>query len=144
MIFSHAIQLLQCALFLLGAICVIPASASQVDKLLAKDNAAKGVEGLITGQALSDLAFLRNASIDLVGRIPTYAEIREYQEWPLAKRRSRLVDRLLKDEGFADRWTVFLRKCSVSAAAPREAIDCLLPFISQSRTASHGTSWPGS
>ena len=107
MIFSHAIQLLQCALFLLGAICVIPASASQVDKLLAKDNAAKGVEGLITGQALSDLAFLRNASIDLVGRIPTYAEIREYQEWPLAKRRSRLVDRLLKDEGFADRWTVF-------------------------------------
>ena len=107
MIFSHAIQLLQCVLFLLGAICVIPASASQVDKLLAKDNAAKGVEGLITGQALSDLAFLRNASIDLVGRIPTYAEIREYQEWPLAKRRSRLVDRLLKDEGFADRWTVF-------------------------------------
>ena len=107
MIFSRAIQFLQCALFLLGAICVIPASASQVDKLLAKDNTAKGVEGLITGPALSDLAFLRKASIDLVGRIPTYAEIREYQEWPLAKRRSRLVDRLLKDEGFADRWTVF-------------------------------------
>ena len=47
MIFTHAIQLLQCALFLLGAICVIPASASQVDKLLEKDNAAKGVEGLM-------------------------------------------------------------------------------------------------
>ena len=35
------------------------------------------------------------------------AELREYLNWPVAQRRAKLVDRLLADERFADRWTVF-------------------------------------
>ena len=45
--------------------------------------------------------------IDVIGRIPTFPEIEQYQKWPKAKRRELLLDRLFKDKGLADRWTIF-------------------------------------
>ena len=95
------------ATMLFGAACVVSVSASQIDVLLSVDNRAGGNEGVVYGQALDDLGFLRKATVDMVGRIPTYVEIQQFQKWPPAKRRSMLVDRLLNDKGYADRWTVF-------------------------------------
>ena len=82
-------------------------AATEIDKRLAADNQSREVVEIIPGQALDDLAFLRKSTIDIIGRIPTFFEIQQYQKWPKAKRRSLLLDRLLKDKGFADRWTVF-------------------------------------
>jgi hypothetical protein len=76
-----------------------------VDSILADENADRKVEA---APIIDDLAFLRRATVDLIGRIPTTQEIAEYEKWPAAERRMKLVDKLLKHPGFADRWTVFL------------------------------------
>ena len=62
---------------------------------------------LVQGQALDDLSFLRKASVDLIGRIPSDKEIKRYLKWPVADRRDRLVELLLEHDRFADRWTAF-------------------------------------
>ena len=57
--------------------------------------------------SIDDLAFLRKATIDLIGRIPSYREIQEYQKWPSGERRRLLVEKLLGEPRFNERWTVF-------------------------------------
>jgi hypothetical protein len=80
---------------------------SQVDKLLAADNAKAKAGPTKAAQKIGDLEFLRKTSIDLIGRIPTYEEIQQYQKWPASQRRTKLIDRLMADPRFADRWTVY-------------------------------------
>lgn len=77
-----------------------------VDERLAVDNGARGAatEPL---DVVDDLAFLRRATVDLIGRIPTVPEAETYLAWPEAERRERLVDQLIAHERFADRWTIF-------------------------------------
>jgi len=82
-------------------------------------SAANPLDPIIAGeqqQAASDLApmpvvndavFLRRIYVDLIGRIPTSAEVTKFASQPVATRRADLVDQLLKDERFADRWTLF-------------------------------------
>jgi len=83
-----------------------PARAeTPLDTILNQENAAKNVTAVPT---IDDLAFLRRLSVDMIGRIPTLAEIAEYEAWPAAERREQLVAKLLKQPGFADRWTVFM------------------------------------
>ena len=93
------------AVFLGGFI--VTAEPAKVDGLLAKRNAAAGKPLKQAGQ-VDDLTFLRRATIDLIGRIPTHAEILKFQKWPAAERRAKAIDSLLVDPRFADRWTVFL------------------------------------
>ncbi|MCE9603627.1 MAG: DUF1549 and DUF1553 domain-containing protein [Planctomycetia bacterium] len=76
-----------------------------LDSILNGENASRKVT---TAGKVDDLAFLRRLSVDMIGRIPTLAEISEYEAWPVAERRNLLITKLLKHEGFADRWTVFL------------------------------------
>ena len=83
------------------------AKPSKVDALLAKGN-AKAKQPLKRAGQIDGLTFLRRASIDIIGRIPTHAEIEQFQKWPAAERRSKIVDKLLADPRYADRWTVFL------------------------------------
>jgi hypothetical protein len=80
-------------------------AASPLDKVLAQENADRKVQATAT---IDDLAFLRRVTVDIIGRIPTDAEIKHYQTWSTAERRSKVVDKLLKDQGFGDRWTVFM------------------------------------
>lgn len=83
-----------------------PPNLPSVDQVLAKENDAKGVK-LAPLSVVDDLAYLRRVSVDLIGRIPTDAEINEYLAWPQAERRSRVVDKLIAHERFTDKWTVF-------------------------------------
>ncbi|MFT7641472.1 MAG: hypothetical protein ACI9G1_003222, partial [Pirellulaceae bacterium] len=64
--------------------------------------------GLKPTPVINDLTYLRRVSVDLIGRIPTGVEIREYMKWPAEQRRAMLVDKLISDERFADRWTAFM------------------------------------
>lgn len=86
----------------------IPSSNSEaavmLDDLLQRENTGSGV---ITTDVISDNAFLRRATIDLIGRIPTIREIREYQKWG-EKRRAKLIAKLTSHARFADRWTIFM------------------------------------
>jgi hypothetical protein len=92
---------------LLSLVFVASASAgNEVDKILNQENADHKV-ALKAMPQVDDLVFLRRASIDLIGRIPTEAEIKEFTAWPQSSRREKLVDKLLADSRFTDRWTVF-------------------------------------
>jgi hypothetical protein len=79
-------------------------AAAMLDGILHLENAGTP---LITSAPIADSAFLRRATIDLIGRIPTVAEIREFEAWG-QDRREQLVAKLLGDPRFADRWTVFM------------------------------------
>jgi len=85
-----------------------PASAAEaagmLDDILKRENAGAAVS---TTDPIGDPAFLRRATIDLIGRIPTVAEIRDYESGGDGRREA-LVDRLLAHPRFADRWTVFM------------------------------------
>jgi hypothetical protein len=77
---------------------------TEIDRMLARDNADRGVKPT---PVTEDLAFLRRASVDLIGRIPTEPEIQQYLALPSQSRREQTIDRLLQDERFLDRWSAF-------------------------------------
>ena len=85
----------------------VHAKPPKLDGLITEANTAAKQPPRAAGQ-VDDLTFLRRASIDLIGRIPTHSEILEFQKWPAAERRGKVIDKLLTDSRFADRWTVFL------------------------------------
>ncbi|QTN30964.1 DUF1553 domain-containing protein [Akkermansiaceae bacterium] len=86
----------------------IPVSAADaaniIDDILARENA--GSEA-ITTPPVGDAVFLRRATIDIIGRIPTMDEIRAFEAMGEG-RREKLIDRLLSDKRYADRWTIFM------------------------------------
>jgi len=79
-------------------------AAVMLDDLLRRENAETGV---ITTETIGDDAFLRRATIDLIGRIPTMKEVREFQNWG-EDRRAKLIEKLTSHPRFADRWTIFM------------------------------------
>ena len=105
--------------------------------MLLDENKSLGVT-LTPQPKVDDLAFLRRVTIDLVGRIPTTVEMDEFLAAPAASRRERVVDKLLQDDRFADRWTTFfgdfmrLRSGAEGGAALtafiHEAIQSGLPY----------------
>lgn len=82
------------------------ATGADLSRVLASENAELGID-LTPVDPIDDLAYLRRVSVDLVGRIPTHAEIIEYMSWEPSQRRQRIVDRLMSDPRFVDRWTTF-------------------------------------
>jgi hypothetical protein len=74
------------------------ALADRIDRHLAARWAEARVEP--AGRA-DDAEFQRRVTLDLVGRIPTVAEIRAFRADPAADRRRRLIDRLLDQPGYA-------------------------------------------
>jgi len=51
-----------------------------------------------------DHEFIRRASLDIIGRIATPAEIKTYMDDPAKDRRQKLIERLLKSEDYAKNW----------------------------------------
>ncbi|MFP6700716.1 MAG: DUF1549 domain-containing protein [Planctomycetaceae bacterium] len=81
-------------------------AADRLGQVLDQENQAAGVARKAL-PAIDDLTYLRRVTIDLVGRIPTTAEISQFEALPVSSRRGQVADRLLSDERFADRWTIF-------------------------------------
>lgn len=67
-------------------------AASRVDAALEK---AWADRGLVVAPEVDDATYLRRLSIDLMGRIPSVAELRAFEADPPADRRARAVDRML-------------------------------------------------
>jgi len=81
-------------------------AANPLDPIIAGEQKQAAVE-LTPMPVVNDAVFLRRIYVDLIGRIPTSAEVTKFASQPSATRRAALVDQLLKDERFADRWTLF-------------------------------------
>jgi hypothetical protein len=74
---------------------------ARVDAELARGWAAAKVEP----SALADDAeFLRRASLDLLGRVPTHDEVEQFLADEATDKRARLVDELLHSEAFSEHW----------------------------------------
>lgn len=81
-------------------------SGAKIGQILMAENAELGVTHKPMAIA-NDATFLRRVYVDLIGRIPTDTEILTFARMPKQTRREALVDELLKNERFADTWTVF-------------------------------------
>lgn len=62
---------------------------------------------LAVSPVTDDAAFLRRAFLDTVGQPPTESEAREFLDDKDAAKRSRLIDRLLRDDRWADHWVSY-------------------------------------
>lgn len=93
----------------LAMVCFYSASALARNPLDGVVERANSEAGITTAAmpVVGDHIFLRRIYVDLIGRIPTEAEIREFASWPADGRREQLIDKLLADPRFADRWTMF-------------------------------------
>ena len=83
------------------------AVADQIDRRVAARWAAKNVR---PAPASDDAEFLRRVSLDLIGRIPTVAEARAFLADRSVDKRSRLIDRLLDQPGYATHFARFWRE----------------------------------
>lgn len=83
---------------------VYPASRNFIDdEIFAKMKLAR----IRPASRSTDAEFLRRATLDLAGRIPTAAEVREFLADTTGDKRDRAIDRLLASEDFNDRWTLW-------------------------------------
>ena len=53
------------------------AKSAKIDQLLAKQN-AKAEKPIKNAEVIDDLTFLRRVSVDVIGRIPTYEEVKQF------------------------------------------------------------------
>ena len=60
--------------------------------------------GLLPSDPAGDPTYLRRAYVDVIGRLPTSQEVREFLADPSTEKRARLVDRLLERPEYADHW----------------------------------------
>ena len=79
-------------------------AASRLDQIIL---AAARAQGVAPASGVDDAAFLRRATVDLIGRIPTIKEYQRFMAEPAGSRRELLVDRLLDQPRFVDRWANF-------------------------------------
>lgn len=64
--------------------------------------------GIVQSDLCTDDEFLRRASLDVTGTLPTPAEILAFREDSRADKRSRKIDELLERPGYAAWWTTLL------------------------------------
>jgi len=74
---------------------------NEIDRFIAAGLAVEQVSAL---PVVNDWAFLRRATLDLIGITPTPDMIAEYFDDAPEHRRFRLIDRLLEHPGWADHW----------------------------------------
>jgi hypothetical protein len=105
------------AILTFGIILPVPAGRAAPKEGADAAAIADGVklidEGLKTGWAdnkitpaprCDDYEFIRRASLDVIGRIATPAEIKTFLDEPVKERRPKLIDRLLASEEYNKNW----------------------------------------
>lgn len=96
----------------------VTATAQKVDRLIETELEKAGVQ---PAPLVNDDTFLRRASLDLAGTIPTPNQVTDFALDPDPLKRGKLVDRLLKSEGYADIWASYWREVIFSRATEARA-----------------------
>jgi hypothetical protein len=84
-------------------------AAAETDRLLTEEVLQHLSPGQTVAPITGDQAFLRRASLDLVGELPTPGEITAFCLDPSSDKRAKLVARLLADERFGRNWARYWR-----------------------------------
>ncbi|MCX7421970.1 MAG: DUF1553 domain-containing protein [Planctomycetia bacterium] len=79
---------------------------TELDKVLSLENKERGIK-LDPMPVIDDLTFLRRVYCDLISRIPSVDEVAAFEADSSKSKRAELIDNLIKDGRFVDRWTVF-------------------------------------
>lgn len=61
--------------------------------------------GLVAAPSIDDAGFVRRATLDLTGRLPSPSAVEQFIESTATNKRSELIDRLLQSGEFIDFWT---------------------------------------
>jgi len=101
------------------------AAAAEVDRLIGQEIAEKGSE---PAPLVNDADFLRRITLDLAGRIPTPAEVREFEADPSANKRFHVAERLLADQDFARNWAAYWRDVIYSRATDQRTAPFQIVF----------------
>jgi hypothetical protein len=105
------------AFFLLGALAATGASQAsnpfETDSELAPRTRIDELvlaplkrQSLAPAHICSDAVFLRRAYLDVLGRLPTADQAREFIHNPDPEKRTKLIDRLLASDAFAEYWAM--------------------------------------
>lgn len=98
----------------------VKASASNVDKIV---QAMWKRENVKPRQKIDDVAFMRRAYLDVVGRIPVFDEAEDFIKSQDPKKRQKLIEKLVDSEGFVSHsfnlWADQLRMETHSTKDPR-------------------------
>lgn len=88
----------------------------------------------------TDAEYLRRVSLDLTGRLPEPAFVREFLNDSSTDKRRQLVDRLLESESFADYWTLrFARQLRIhSLANEKDVVPAYAGWLKQQLQAGTG------
>jgi len=89
------------------------ATAQKVDQLIAEE-LNKG--GVTPAPLVNDDTFLRRASLDLTGSIPTPNQVTDFALNPDPHKRHQMIDRLLASDKYADIWASYWREVIFSRA----------------------------
>jgi hypothetical protein len=76
--------------------------AARIDDEIARGYATKGVR---PAPVVDDAAYLRRASLDVAGKIPTVNDVRKFLADPSPEKRVRAMERLLDSPGYANHFT---------------------------------------
>ena len=93
---------------------MIPLSQKQPDELYASLPRNNFIDGLVwkklkslgvkPSDSIDDAKYMRRVFIDIIGRLPSPAEAREFLGSAATNRREQLVEQLLKRPEYADHW----------------------------------------
>jgi hypothetical protein len=98
-----------------------PLQPGELDRLVKKEL----TESKITPAPLTtDEQFIRRATLDLTGQLPTPADIKDFVADPASQKRALLIDKLLASEEYAQHWARYWRE--VIAARVNERRGMLL------------------
>ncbi len=81
------------------------ANRTDIDRLISQKLRKLGI---IPSDVCSDEEFLRRASLDMTGTLPSPAEVVAFLEDTAADKRAKKIDELLTRPGYAAQWTTFL------------------------------------
>lgn len=92
-----------CASFVASLLLFASSGAATIDSLVA-DNLRR--HGVTPASVCNDATFVRRVYLDVIGTLPTAAEVEAFLGNPSPDKRPELIDRLLRREEFADYWAM--------------------------------------
>lgn len=84
-----------------------PLATAKLDELMAKELAAEGVNK--PTKRISDALFVRRVYLDVVGRLPSPADVDEYSKDRSPDKKAKLIDRLLSMPQYGVNWARYWR-----------------------------------
>jgi len=104
-----------------------------IDRLVFRQHRRIGVPA---SEECDDATFIRRATIDIAGRLPTVDEVREFAADSRPDRFSELIDRLLKSDDHADyfagKWAAMLHNRRNSEKDPSEPTQAFFDWLGES------------